>query len=204
MMAKRITLLAMVAVLLLLSGCIFSPEEDDNGGGPDPVPDLPFAGSPEQFMANFETVYEGRDYKGYLTVMDPEFRIFLKQETVWEFGLPRNFFEYAEEIVITEKMFSGNPPSETVGAISDIDFEILRQIDAWELSENTEFPGALESQYDVDFAITQITGDGSPKILNITGRIIFFLSSEEVEHNGRLKTKYRMAGQIDETEAGTT
>lgn len=202
MMAKRITLLALVAFLVLLGGCIFSPEEDPKPPV-DEETDLPFAGSPQQLMENFQTVYEERNYDGYLEVMDAEFRIFLKQETVLEFGLPRNFFEYAEEIQITENMFSGNPPSPDVGAISEITFKIFNQIDDWALTENEEFPGALESQYDVEFLIRQDQGDAS-RYLNIKGRIIFFLSSEQVEHQGRPRTLYRMIGQIDETNIGVS
>lgn len=203
MMAKRITLLALVAFLVLLGGCIFSPEEDPKPKD-DPDEVLPFAGSPQQLMANFQTVYEDRNYDGYLEVMDTAFRIFLKQETVQDFGLPRNFFEYAEEIQITENMFSGNPPSPDVGAISDINFSTFRQIDTWTLTENTEFPDALESQYDVDFRISQDQSDGTTRILNIKGRIIFFLSSEQVEYQGRPRTLYRMIGQIDETNIGVS
>lgn len=199
MLAKRILLLVMLAVPLLLSGCIFSPD-DDPEPDPDDVVTLPFPGSPEQLMANFQTVYEERDYDGYLEVLDSEFRIFLRPETIEEFDLPRGFFEYAEEIVITEKMFSGNPPSESVGAITNIDFVTLRQIDTWVVTQNLEFPGALESQFDVDFRIMQSTTDGE-KQLNIKGQITFFLSSEQVEHQGRPRTKYRMVGQIDETDA---
>ncbi|MCP4574492.1 MAG: hypothetical protein GY838_19245 [bacterium] len=200
MMAKRITLLALLAALLLVSGCIFSPEKnkDDEIVDPDGPP---FAGSPEQLMRNFMDVYEDRDYTGYLTVIDPEFKIFLKQETVDEFGLPRDYFGYDEEIVITEKMFSGNPPREGVGAISNIELSVLSQVGTWELTENTVFPGALESQYEVQFKIMQSTTDGERQ-LNITGRIIFFLSTEQVDHNGRERTLYRMVGQIDETNAG--
>lgn len=203
MKAMRITLLAVVASSVLLAGCIFSPEEGDPPKN-DVNDDLPFAGSPEQLMLNFKQVYEDRNYDGYLTVMNEDFRIFLKQETIQEFGLPRDFFEYAEEIQITEKMFSGNPPSPEVGAITDITFKTMQQITAWDETENIDFAGYVESEYEVRFEIMQETPDGSQKQLNIQGRIKFFLTSEEVEHQGRPRQLYTMVGQIDETNVGGT
>lgn len=149
-------------------------------------------------MANFLVVYEDRDFAGYLQLLDPGFRLHLRQETVIEFGLPRNWFDYAQEIGSTEMMFSGNPPAPEVGAITDIDFVTLRQIDTWAPTEHEDFADAIESQYDVDFRAMQATTDGMKQI-NVKGQITFFLSSELVEYDGRTWTVYHMIGMIDET-----
>ncbi len=202
MIVKRILLLAALAALMVPAGCIFSPE-DGGGGGGTVIETLPFAGSPEQLMENFKTVYEGMDYNNYLTVMDDGFRIYLTDDTVLEFGLPRNFFEYAEEVRITERWFSGNSPREGVGGIERITFETYVPIAAWRPSENPDFPGAVEADYTVKFVIQQATTDGA-KNLEINGSIRFFLSTEEVEYQGRTRTLYRMVGQIDGTSAGIT
>lgn len=171
-----------------------NPVEPDDGG--DPPPFRP--GTPEQLMANFRVVHEERDFAGYLQVLDPGFSLHLREETVNAFGLPRNYLDYGEEIGCTEMMFSGNPPAAGVGAISDIDFMILRQIDVWSQTDNEDFTGAIESQYDVDVRIMQATTDGQ-KLINIKGRIIFFLSSEQVVYDDRSATVYRLLGMIDET-----
>lgn len=195
----RWIVLAAIPLLLGAPGCSDDPVSP-NDGDPGSSDDLPFAGSPAQLMQNFETAYEGRNLNGYVDMLDEDFLCFLKQETVSYFGLHRSYFDREEEVGITEVMFSGNPPCECVGAISDIDIVTLRQIDTWETTENTEFPGALESQFDVDFRVMQSTNAGERQI-NIKGRLIFFLSTEQVEHQGATRTLYHLTGMIDETDA---
>ncbi|MCP4572357.1 MAG: hypothetical protein GY838_08400 [bacterium] len=196
----------LAAACLLLAGLVgCSEDNDDSFGGldPDPCEDdaLPFPGSPEQITANFKTAYDNRDFDGYREMLDPAFRIELKQQTIDEFDLPKSYFDYEQDLLITEMMFSGNPPGPNIGAIADIDIILLSQIDTWDTTANEDFAGLLESQFDVIFRILQTTTDGE-KQFNINGRLVFFLSGEQIEYCGREYTNYRLAGMIDETDSG--
>ncbi|HPF69621.1 MAG TPA: hypothetical protein PLQ13_03030 [Candidatus Krumholzibacteria bacterium] len=198
MNARRILMLLALAVLVVPAGCIFSPDNSNtNNTGPD---GLPFPNTPEKLMANFQTVYESMDIDGYREVIDPNFAIYLSQETINEFALPRDFFDYDEEVLITERMFSGNaitrPNGDIVPGITRIDFSYFQPEAAWAVSPaDHRIPNALWAPYRVDITITQ----GTEGRLNIKGIIEFYLTSEQVEYQGRTQTKYKMIGQVDYT-----
>ncbi len=201
MNVKRILMLLAVLLLVVPAGCIFSPPDD-----PDtikPPSDLPFANSPEQLMANFQTVYEDMDIDGYRQVIDPGFVIYLSQDTIDEYSLPREFFDYDEEVQITERMFSGNaitrPNGDIIPGITRIQFNLFQAEATWAVSPaDHRIPNALWAPYRVDFTIEQ----GNEGRLNITGIIEFYLTSEQVTHQGREQTKYSMVGQEDRTSNG--
>lgn len=198
MRLTRVLMLAALAVLVVPAGCIFSP--DDGGGTPPPPTELPFAGTPDQLMKNFQTVYEAMDIDGYRQVIDTDFRIYLSQDTIDEYFLPRDFFDYDEEVLITERMFSGNaitrPNGDIIPGITRIQFNIYEPVSAWETSPaDHRIPNALWATYQVQFVIEQ----GNVGRLNIDGRINFYLTSEEVEFQGRMQTRWKMVGQEDYT-----
>jgi len=198
MRLKRVLLLAALTVLVIPAGCIFSP--DDGGGEPPPPKVLPFADTPEQLMKNFQTVYEEMDIDGYRQVIDPNFKIYLSQDTITEYALPREFFDYDEEVLIAERMFSGNsltrPNGTFVPGITRIQFNIFEPEATWETSPaDHKIPNALWAPYQVQFVIEQ----GNVGRLNIEGRINFYLTSQEVEYQGRMQTQWKMVGQEDFT-----
>jgi hypothetical protein len=202
MNVKRILMLLAVVLLIAPAGCIFSP--DDSNDNDNTGTELPFPNTPEKLMANFQTVYENMDIDGYRQVIDPSFTIYLSQETIDEFALPREFFDYDEEVLITERMFSGNsitrPNGDIIPGITRIDFSYFQAEAAWATSPaDHRIPNALWAPYRVDMTITQGT-DGR---LNIKGIIEFYLTSEQVEYQGRTQTKYSMVGQIDYTSNAT-
>ncbi|MFN2369779.1 MAG: hypothetical protein ABR506_01350, partial [Candidatus Krumholzibacteriia bacterium] len=163
----------------------------------------PFPNSPEILMANFQTVYEEREIDGYREVIDPSFVIYLSQETIDDFSLPRAFFDYDEEVLIAERMFSGSPfirqSGEITPGITQIQFDIFLPETVWEVSPaDDRIPNALRAQYRVDFTIEQ----GNVGRLNIEGFIEFYLRSEQVEHQGRMQDRYWMVGQVDYTTPG--
>ncbi|MFO7610129.1 MAG: hypothetical protein R6X35_13250 [Candidatus Krumholzibacteriia bacterium] len=199
MLTKRILMLLATILLVLPAGCIFSPDDDPKGGGGD-VPDLPFPNSPEVLMANFQKVYEDRNIDGYREVIDPEFRIYLSQATIDEFGIPDGYFDYDEEVLIAERMFSGSPFIRQSGAITPgitrIQFDYFQPETTWEVSPaDDRIPNALRAQYRVNFTIEQ----GNEGRLKIEGIIEFYLRSEQVEHQGRTQNRFWMVGQVDYT-----
>ena len=201
MNVKRNLMLLAVALLVVPAGCIFSPPEDPKPVKPGET--LPFADSPQQLMENFQTVYEDMDIDGYREVIDPDFVIYLSQDTIDEYSLPREFFDYDEEVQITERMFSGNaitrPNGDIIPGITRIQFNYFQAEAAWAVSPaDHRIPNALWAPYRVDFTIDQ----GNEGRLNITGIIEFYLTSEQVEHQGRTQTKYTMVGQVDYTASG--
>lgn len=161
----------------------------------DPV----FPGSPQQLVLNFADVHDHRDYDCYETMIDEDFRIFLTQETIMDYGLPTPFFDRDTDRQITANMFSGEEPGSGVGAITDIQVFILVQLGVWEPTADPNFPGALEALYDVQFGITR-TGTGGVEYLEVWGQIKFLAVSETVEHEGVMRDRYTMVGQIDHTD----
>ena len=199
MRVKRYLLLAALMLLLAPAGCIFSP-----GDTPEPPPEadpLPPATTKLQLMENFQTVYKNRDYKGYLKVVDPSFKIYLLQSTIDDYSLPQEFFDYDQDSQITYNMFSGNAIQRgdvLVPGITGISMT-LNQTLAWATSPaDDKIPDAEWAPYDVEIIIDQ----GS-KRLKITGTINFYVKGFQENVNGTTKTIYRMVGQVDNTEPST-
>lgn len=185
----------MVAVggLLLLGGC----KDDEITSPPDTPPPV---GSPAQLMANFQAVTEGLDIDGYREVLDPEFAIYLSQGTIDEYSLPREFFDYDEDMLISERMFSGNaitrPNGDIIPGITGITFNVCQAEAAWAVApEDHRFAGALWAPFRVDLTVEQ----GNEGRMTIKGIIEFYLSSEPVDYQGSTIQNYRMVGQVDYT-----
>jgi len=198
MKTKHILLMMAMVLLVFPAGCLFSP--DDN---PDVKPidnDLEFADTREQLMENFQIVYEKMDIDDYIEVIDENFRIYLSDDTRTEYGLPREYFDYDEEVQITRNMFSGNAidlgNGETVPGISEISFKKLIQIDAWRVSPaDDRIANADFAPFEVEFEIAR----GGFPTLEIRGMIEFYLVAEEIMHQGRLQDRWKMVGQVDYT-----
>ena len=199
MVFKRILLLLGSAVFLMAAaGCIFSPE-DDTGGGGGGTTELPPALTQAELMVQMVQVYEGMDYQGYTQILDPAFKMILKPETIDEFGLDNEYFTYDEDILIMEKMFSGDPAGEDVPGITSISVLHLINMTPWEESQNTEFPDATWAKYDIHFEFWQGSGDARQK-MTVTGEIDFYLSSTPITYEGKERLQFKMVGQVDRTE----
>jgi hypothetical protein len=198
MVFKRTALLcASVFFALAVGGCIFSPE-DDNGGGGTTTTKLPPALTQAELMGQLSDVYEDMDFRGYTQVLDPAFKIILKPETISEFGLENNYFTYAQDTRITEKMFSGDPASETVPGITSISVLQMTNLTPWEDSQNTEFPDASYAKYFVHFEFWQGSGNARQK-MTVEGEIDFYLSATPITYEGKERLQYKMVGQVDRT-----
>ena len=195
---KRFVLLGAVMCLAVApAGCLFSPDDDGGGGGVTPT-ELPFPGTEDQLMSNMRVVYEDMDIDGYLEVLDTDFKVYLKQSTIDENNLPQDFFDYETDVRITRNMFSGDAPNEDVPGINQVIFSTLTGIETWEDSQDPRFPDARFRTYNVHFVFEQGSGT-TRQDLTVDGRIDFYLSSEQVMHEGKERTMYRMVGQVDDT-----
>lgn len=189
----------LICGLIVLAAFAAGCSDDDEIVAVDPPVDFPFAGTPDQLMANFQLAYELRDFDAYTDLLDADFRFYLLQETVDEFDLPRDHFLRQEEVGIAESMFSGNSPGEGVGAVTEIDFTVLRRIeDLWEIADDPRFPGTLQASFDVILRIEQ-TGTDTVKETVVSGRALFFISVEQVQHEGQTRSLHRLAGIVDQT-----
>ncbi len=87
MKSKFFLLLAGFALMVATAGCIFSPDDDERDIPPPPPPVLPFPGSPDVLMANFQTIYETMDFDEYRKIMHPDFLTILQEETIIDFRM---------------------------------------------------------------------------------------------------------------------
>ncbi len=182
-----------IAGLLVLGGC------KDEFTPPTPPETTPVT-SPAQLMQNFTTAYESLDLEAYREMLDPDFAIYLSQQTIDIFSLPREFFDYDEDLALTERMFAGHaimrPNGDIIPAITRIMFNYIQAEAAWAVApEDHRFAGALWAPYRVDLTVEQ----GNEGRFSIKGIIEFYLSSEPVQHQGSTVQDYRMAGQVDYT-----
>lgn len=203
MNARRILCLAATLALVVApAGCIFSPDED-----PDPPvkPEikLPFPGSPGQLMANFQTIYEERNFDWYRDMLHPDYQTILQQETIDQFPDVGETLDLNEELRIHERMFSGDDLTDPTGAfvpgVVNISFGKFTILDDWQLSPpDDRIPNALFAPYEVDFLFNR--GQEYNQI-SVKGQIRFYLTSRDSVHEGANRQYYQMVGQVDLTSA---
>ena len=159
---------------------------------------LPFPATEDQLMSNFRQLYEEMDIDEYLGMLDPEFRIYLKQSTIDENGLPGDYLEYVEDILSTRNLFSGDAPNLATPGVNRIIFSTLTGIESWVDTEDPRFPGARQRVYNVHFVFEQGSGT-TRRDMTVAGRIDFYVIPQTVRYQGRDQTMYRLVGQVDDT-----
>lgn len=189
-------LLAMLA--LATGGCIFSPD-DEGGTDVDPPTPLPFPSTPEQLMANFKTVYTDMDLVRYREeILSPDYVFVLQGETVEEFGLPDNIFEYEDELRIAGKMFGGEENSRQQ-VLTAIEMPTLQPQGAWLPVPATDpyfgGVGAVVCNYNL-LSYFNMRGDFR---FEVRGSTLFYAVATEEMHDGVLTPRYRLLGQVDAT-----
>jgi hypothetical protein len=202
-MPRRWNLLLLAAaftgLLFAATGC-----KDKDDPEPVPVPQyvLPFPDTPDQLMANFKTAYTDMDLDVYRDeVLRPDYTFVLLNETMEHFGLPDNLFEFADEVLITEKMFAGQP-NEAGRVISDIEIQVLQPQGAWlpVLEADPYFgsvPGILYRNYNI---LIYFNMAGQFRY-EVQGNQLFYVAPDTVMHEGVMTPRYRLRGQLDQTSA---
>ena len=201
MKSKFFMLLAVLALLIAPAGCIFSPDDDpappDSGGAQD----MPWPGTADQLMKNFQTIYETRDFDEYRKIMHPDFLTILQAETQIEFPDVGETLDVNKELRIHERMFSGDsledPNGDFVPGVANISFSRFQAVDAWTVSPpDDKIPNAEFAQFDVDFLFDR---GQEFSTLKVAGRIKFYVTSRDSLHEGTERQYYQMIGQVDLT-----
>jgi hypothetical protein len=202
MKPKIFLLFAAFALLIAPAGCLFSPE--DNPDDPPPIlpVELPFPGSPDVLMQNFQTIYETRDFDEYQKIMHPDYLTILQDETIQEFPDVGETLDVNEELRIHQRMFSGDavtdPNGNLVPGVANISFSRFINLETWAVSPPTDIiPNAEWALYDVEFLFDR----GSTfSTLKVQGTIKFYVTSRDSMHQGSLRHYYQMIGQVDLTD----
>ncbi len=199
--SRKLSLLLLMMLLLASGGCIFSPDDDGDDNIIPPDPELPFPDTPDQLIANFKTVYTGMDFNAYRDeILSEDYTFVLQAETVEEFELSDNIYEYADELVIAQKMFSGQPNQDGV-VLSTIEIQSLQPQGGWlDVPANDPYfggyPGARFRNYII---VSYFIAQGGDFRYEVQGNVLFYVTSTEEMHEGALTPRYRLLGQLDQT-----
>jgi len=161
---------------------------------------LPFPDTPDKLIANFKTVYGEMDLTNYRDeILSPDYTFVLQAETVEEFGLPSNIFEYADEVEIAAKMFSGLP-NQLGKVLTGIESQVLQPEGAWmPVAANDPyfggFPGARVRNYSMLFYFNSQDAFR----YEVRGNQMFYVTADTVMHNGVMTPRYKLLGQLDMT-----
>jgi hypothetical protein len=164
----------------------------------DGVQSLPFPNTPSQCMQNFVTAYEAMDLGSYRDeILSPDYTFVLLPETVEEFDLPDNLYEHADEIAISEHMFSGRPNAEG-RVLANIQIQVLQPEGVWlPVPVNDPYfggyPGAIFCNYSL-LMYFNIQGNFR---YEIQGNQLFYLAAETIRHDGVMTPRYLLLGQRD-------
>ncbi len=170
---KLKNLLMVLAILTLLvgsTGCIFSPEKNED---PPPEPDVKDPNiNPDVLMENFEIIYEAMDFDGFEDILHQDYRTVLLQSTfdVWEQSdtpLAELFFDHDTEVQIHQNIFSGiggvNEFGVAIPPIDSISVSVLDKEGAWILVEDSEEyfggRGAYFARYNLLLHFNKPNGD---------------------------------------------
>lgn len=204
MKSKFFLLLAAFALLIAPAGCIFSPDDDETPPVKKPEVELPWPGSPDILMQNFQTIYETRDIEEYRKIMHPDYLTILQDATITEFPDVGTTLDVGEELRIHERMFSGDavtdPDGDLVPGVLNINFVNFRALDTWVLSPNDDIiPLAEWAPFEVDFLFDR---GQTFSTLKVEGTIKFYVTGKDSMHEGTLQKYYQMIGQVDLTNQG--
>jgi hypothetical protein len=201
MKSKFFLLLAAFALLIAPAGCIFSPDDDPGDDKPPVDKELPFPGSPDVLMANFQTIYETMDFDEYRKIMHPDYLTILQESTTEEFPDVGTTLDVNEELRIHERMFSGeavtDPDGDFVPGVANISFNVFQALDAWTMSPGDDIiPNAEWAPFNVEFMFDR---GQEFSTLKVDGTIKFYVTSKDSLHQGNVVQFYQMIGQVDLT-----
>jgi len=200
----QIAWLLFMTILLIMAGC---SKEEENPLVPEdelnlPDSSLPFPDTPDQLLANFQTIYETRDADEYQLILDPAFVTLLQQDTINEFPHVGTELDVAEEIQIHGRLFLGetltDPDGGLLPAVLNFSFSRFNKIVDWGLSLPSDpIPNTLSALYDVEILADR---GQTFSTLMVEGQIRFYVSTAGVILDGQPKSYFRLVGQQDLTD----
>ncbi len=184
-MNARHLLFFILLVAFAGSGCIFSPDDDEQPP-PQIEPECTTATSPDQAMSVFQTVYAGRLLDCYRDLLSTDY-LFIDQDG--------GFDNYDDEMRIANKMFNGLEGENAI-IISDITIDRLDPQGVWTATpaNDPNFGGFTDSQYRqylVDFKF-QVSGQNL--ILRVQGPVLYY-----VKDDGEGSPDFKILGMVDAT-----
>jgi len=161
---------------------------------------LPFAGTPDQVVANFRTAYEMLAVDHLDDLTGSFFRMELQQTTIDRYPAVGPTVNSFEESVIHRRMFSGrefvNDEQEVLPPVAAVEFQVLDRSQDWEETMGFPFQNTLMAHYDVDILFHR--GD-ELSTLRTRGQIRFHVAGRDSFYEGEDRTFYEMVGQVDLT-----
>jgi hypothetical protein len=184
-MKVRHLLFFTLLVAFATSGCIFSPDSDEDTP-PPPPPECTTATSPDEAMQVFRTVYAGRSLECYRELLSEEY-LFIDQAG--------GFDNYDEEIRIANKMFNGLE-GENNFIISDITIDRLEPQGVWTQTPENDpnFGGFPQSQYRNYLVDFKFSISGQNLILRVQGPVLYYVLDE-----GGDSPDFKILGMVDAT-----
>ncbi len=157
-----LTSLMLAGVLTLLlggSGCIFDPNDEGGGGGGGGGEVYEKPTDRDILMANFEKSYENLNLEEYDKVLHPDYLFVPLPDDLEDLGLVAGQYVLkAQEMAITEKIFSGSASGSGGPGITGIDVVTLDQSTTWEDSTNPLFPSSKEALFEVEIHFNHADG----------------------------------------------
>jgi hypothetical protein len=167
---------------------------------------LPFPGSADQLMQNFQTLYEEMDYQKFLEMIHPDYTMILSASTRGEFPDVGTTLDMNEEQRIHERMFSQHDVTDPNGAlvpgVQAIQFQTFIRQGSWTTSPpNDPIPNAEYALYD---AVILLDRGQNYSTLKVQGAIKFYVTHRDSLVGGVTRSYYQMVGQLDLTQAPAT
>lgn len=186
----RSMLLLVGLAVLTAGGCIFDPENKE--GPPDPPPEYPVPTTAELLMNNFRRSYDETNQQEYDKVLHADYAFWPLPEDLADLGLSvGEYVVKAQELAITQKIFSGAAGTSGAPGIQDIDVVLLEPETIWEDSTDPQFPSpAQEALYRVEIHFKHADG-----YFRVKGQQKFWIVNNP--DNGR--AHYYLLGQRDFT-----
>ena len=173
-------------VAFFATGCIFSPDNDEEPPTKPPVT-CSKARTPDQALNIFKEVYSDWNLDCYRELLSPDY-IFV--------NLDGNYTNYDNEIAISEKMFNGLAGRDGV-IISDISVVQLDPTDTWEdtVPSDPDFGGFPDSKYQAYDIEIRFTISGQNLVYLVKGPVVYYVTNEGSDSD----PDYKLLGMRDQT-----
>ncbi len=160
---------------------------------------IPFPDSEDQLMMNFKQAHTARNYEMYEQALHQNFKFVFLPSDVENLGLPCNYFPRTADLAAMANLLSGEPIQNSQGvqvsAVTQISFQVLDPVSAWEESGNPDFPASRKRLYNVHLALSRL----ADTTIIIQGQQEFYAASRDSLHEGTERPYWELVGQVELT-----